>query len=262
MQPTRAIVVGQPDVVSKNVEDQLRQRVPRVDRLGGDDRYATSAAVIADAFPNHTEFALVATGLDYPDALAAATTAAYLKAPVAIVPGACIANSVLHELDRLAPDEVFLLGGQDVVAPAVGSGAPCDGPCPSTSIPLERASAPDARLCLAFEIRGNGLAWSKNEATFTAQNRSAQPVTITHPSSCPLFFGRFDKDTGRFVGQGPEACTQTPTQTTLAAGETRAWHWDQDTGTDDGEWIFAAGLDVAGSGVWYARDRDVWLGAP
>ncbi|MEI5583213.1 MULTISPECIES: cell wall-binding repeat-containing protein [unclassified Agromyces] len=84
--PARIVVVGSDAVVSQAVFDQLATLAPTITRLGGTDRYQTGELVVDDAFGAATE-AFVATGADFPDALAASAAAGAIGAPVFLVEG-------------------------------------------------------------------------------------------------------------------------------------------------------------------------------
>ena len=124
--PERVVIVGLTGAVSATVEQAVGRYADSVERLGGADRYATSAAVTAFAFEGEQASAYVATGTNYPDALAGAAAAGRDGVPLVLVPGTCVPPTVDDELDRMAPDELFLLGGESVVsATAVGDGLRC-----------------------------------------------------------------------------------------------------------------------------------------
>lgn len=86
-------------------------------RLEGKDRYAT-AALIAAQFTDADEV-FVATGQDYPDALAAAARAGALDSPVLLVKSDHLPNDTATALDALAPESIRLLGGTTAVNPTV-----------------------------------------------------------------------------------------------------------------------------------------------
>ena len=82
---------------------------PRADvtRVAGADRYATSAALAAEAFPSRGVAAVtVATGHHFADAVAAGGRAQ----PVLLV-GDGVSGAVRSEVDRLAPAAIVVLGG-------------------------------------------------------------------------------------------------------------------------------------------------------
>ena len=84
-----------------------------VERLAGSDRYATSALVIGSvtgAGAGATA-ALIASGQNFPDALAAAPAAARWKVPVALAARGCLPAPVHERLASIATADRLLLGG-------------------------------------------------------------------------------------------------------------------------------------------------------
>ncbi|MPV87614.1 hypothetical protein GB882_02955, partial [Georgenia ruanii] len=88
-------------------------------RLAGADRYATSATISAATFPRGVDVAYVASGLDYPDALAGAAVAGRQGAPVLLVSPTAVPATVRTELDRLRPGRIVVLGGPGAVGDAI-----------------------------------------------------------------------------------------------------------------------------------------------
>ncbi|KAB7743986.1 hypothetical protein GA707_11000 [Nostocoides sp. F2B08] len=86
-----------------------------VARLAGATRYAT-AARISSMFPPRVPVAVVATGENYPDALAGAALAGYLGGPVILVPKSGIPADVDAELSRLKPRRIIVVGGEGSVS--------------------------------------------------------------------------------------------------------------------------------------------------
>jgi putative cell wall-binding protein len=120
LDPERILVLGGPAVVSDAVAAALgAYATGGVTRLAGGDRYATAAAVSAATFAPGVPVAYVATGRNYPDALAGASAAAVEHGPVLLVPGSFIPPSVAAELDRLNPARIVVLGGPAVVSDGV-----------------------------------------------------------------------------------------------------------------------------------------------
>ncbi len=95
--------------------------VPTTTRLAGADRYATSAAVSAATFAPGVSAVFVATGTDFPDALAGAAAAGHLKAPMLLVTPTTIPPVIAAELTRLAPQHIYVLGGTAAVSAALES---------------------------------------------------------------------------------------------------------------------------------------------
>jgi hypothetical protein len=67
----------------------------------------------------------VATGSNFPDALAGGPVAGAAGSPLLLVPGRCLPASVRAELDRLAATKLVLVGGEGAVSASVASLLPC-----------------------------------------------------------------------------------------------------------------------------------------
>ena len=98
---------------------RISPATPTVERLWGADRFATAAAVSQAAYPGGATNVMVATGLNFPDALAGSAAAGMLGMPVLLVGTDSIPASTLGEIDRLNPQKIYVLGGAGVVSDAV-----------------------------------------------------------------------------------------------------------------------------------------------
>ncbi|GAA0297591.1 cell wall-binding repeat-containing protein [Kineococcus aurantiacus] len=117
----QSLVVGGPASVSEDVAAALAARSGGAApvRLAGADRYDTSAAVAAQVFPAATTTTvLLATGDDFPDALAGVPAAAVNAAPILLLPKSCSPASTLAYLGTF-PEGVseIVLGGPTAVTP-------------------------------------------------------------------------------------------------------------------------------------------------
>lgn len=84
----------------------------------GDDRFGTAVQVSEDAFPEGADTVVIATGLNFPDALAGSSLAGVYGAPVLLVGGE-IPDVVADEIDRLGASSIFILGGEDAVSAGI-----------------------------------------------------------------------------------------------------------------------------------------------
>jgi putative cell wall-binding protein len=124
--PDGVKIAGGPASVSAGIQAQIETINP-VTRLDGPDRYAASVAI------NHASFTasprvFLATGKNFPDALAGAAYAGAVKAPLFVVPGDCVPSQVLIEIAELGATRVTLLGGEASLSPAVAALTPCEAP--------------------------------------------------------------------------------------------------------------------------------------
>ncbi len=120
LRPGRIIVVGGTGVVSGAVATALdAYTTGAVIRLAGQDRYATAATISSFHLPSGTALAYVATGENFPDALAAGPAAAVRGASTILVRRDSIPARSAGELDRLNVSRLILLGGPQIVGQAV-----------------------------------------------------------------------------------------------------------------------------------------------
>lgn len=88
-------------------------------RGGGPDRYATAVALSAQHFPTGTADVWLATGETFPDGLAASAVAGARGGPVLLTRPNALPAPVASELDRLAPQRVWIMGGTGAVSDGV-----------------------------------------------------------------------------------------------------------------------------------------------
>ncbi len=121
LQPHRIVLMGGLNTVSAAVETALGAFADEVDRIGGADRYAVSAAVSRNAFAPGVPIAYVASGEVFPDALSGSAAAGLVGGPVLLVAKNGVAADVRTELTRLAPERIIVLGGTSTVADSVST---------------------------------------------------------------------------------------------------------------------------------------------
>ncbi|NAZ84008.1 hypothetical protein GTR02_19555 [Kineococcus sp. R8] len=112
-----ALVVGGTSSVSESTAAAVAARVSDpadVTRVGGADRYATSALVATAVFADATT-ALIATGENFPDALAGVPAAAVNLAPILLVRPQCTPLPIFDYVASSAITSEIVLGGPDVV---------------------------------------------------------------------------------------------------------------------------------------------------
>ncbi|MCS0670413.1 cell wall-binding repeat-containing protein [Cytobacillus firmus] len=93
---------------------------PDVYRISGMDRYETAVNVAYEGW-HHTgaNEILLATGTDFPDALAAAPLGYYLDAPILLTKKNSLPNSVIQAIRDLDVEKVTIIGGTGVVSQGV-----------------------------------------------------------------------------------------------------------------------------------------------
>lgn len=114
LNPARIVVLGGQESVSDTVFSTLGAS----ERISGTGRFETSAAV-AKKFTTSPPRVFVASGRNWPDALAGAVIAGSQRSPVLITEKDRIPDPVLERLVALKPREVVVIGGSSAVASTV-----------------------------------------------------------------------------------------------------------------------------------------------
>jgi putative cell wall-binding protein len=130
LNPEEIVIVGGTNAVSTAVENTLGQIAP-VSRLAGSDRYDTNRQTVSYLFSpgvNQADVAIIATGRNYPDALAASAASGNYGWPVVLVDGqagatdsdtkALLTNTGVGDG---AGDGTVVVGGTEVVSPGIAS---------------------------------------------------------------------------------------------------------------------------------------------
>ncbi len=93
----------------------------RWSRLSGAHRYETAAAIyrLSTELLGQFDSIILATGANFPDALAASGLAGICRAPLLLIPGATITAADLDEIRRVSPQSVYLVGGYEAISEEV-----------------------------------------------------------------------------------------------------------------------------------------------
>jgi len=89
---------------------------PRVVRLSGEDRFETAAEIYMRRAGCWAKVAFIATGRNFPDALAGGAPSARLDAPILLVDTTHIPPSTAAALTDLKPATIYILGGENTVS--------------------------------------------------------------------------------------------------------------------------------------------------
>jgi putative cell wall-binding protein len=124
LQPGTIKVVGGTAMVSESVLDGLRDYATSgtVQRIWGENRFATAANVSADTFAPGVAVAYIATGEMFPDALSGVAAAGMNGSPILLVGADEIPSETSAELGRLLPGQIIVLGASAVVSDGVLAG--------------------------------------------------------------------------------------------------------------------------------------------
>jgi putative cell wall-binding protein len=121
--PPTIVVLGGTAVVSDAVYTELQGMATTTVRLAGANRYETAVAISRYAFPTPADVnqVYIATGANFPDALAGAAEASAKGVPILLTESASLPSNVADEIDRLGVSTIYVLGGTGVVSDAVAT---------------------------------------------------------------------------------------------------------------------------------------------
>lgn len=168
--PKHIVVVGGPSAISTVVEGQLAAFAAQdVTRVFGASAYDTAVEISKRSHPdassqNPIKRVYVATGQGFHDALAAAAPAARDGYPVLLVHKNSIASAVFSELQRLAPQEVVILGGTGAISSTV-----------------------EQQLMQAWPTRRIGGANAIETATLISADHFGSPVAVAYLATSATF---------------------------------------------------------------------------
>jgi carboxypeptidase T len=186
--PPAVVMVGGPSVLSSAVAAKVQAALPSaaVTRVFGQDRYATAAQLSSSAFnPGAAPTVFVASGVNFPDALAAASVAANIGSPMLLVTTTTLPAATAAELDRLNPTRVVIAGGGAVVTTAVANAIKAYTPT------VERVAGAD-RFATAAALADRFFPTSKAAivATGLAFPDGLAAAPLSAHLDAPLFFVR------------------------------------------------------------------------
>lgn len=122
LRPKRVVVLGKNGAVGEAVVKSLRARGIEVERIGGEDRYDTAARIALKAFPA-AKTVYLASGENFPDALAGVPVAGADGAPLLLTASAELPVATKSALAKLKPNRIVVLGGTGSVSDAVATQA-------------------------------------------------------------------------------------------------------------------------------------------
>jgi putative cell wall-binding protein len=122
---TTVIIAGGPVAVSDGVMNSLTTAGFAVTRLGGPNRFAVASALNRNAFTTSPTVYL-ASGLDFPDALAGSVLAGSKGSALYLAAGGCVFRQTAQDIIDLKATSVVLLGGTNVLGSGLSSYPNCD----------------------------------------------------------------------------------------------------------------------------------------
>ncbi|MDO8885283.1 cell wall-binding repeat-containing protein [Candidatus Oleimmundimicrobium sp.] len=120
---SKAIILGGESAIPYTIDSLLISKGLTVKRLEGRNRYETAAKIALEVgSPSRT--AIIATGLNYPDALSISCYAAYNQIPILLVNKDFIPDSTTQALISLDIKQTIIVGGTGAVSSKVEANLP------------------------------------------------------------------------------------------------------------------------------------------
>ncbi|NEU06219.1 cell wall-binding repeat-containing protein [Clostridium sp. ATCC 25772] len=110
----KVFIIGGETVISKSVEQSIKDMGIDVERLGGDTRYETSV-LVGNKIDSNGEVT-IANGLNYPDALSIAAIAANKNMPILLTDKSSLNDSVKSFIKDKGFTKSYVVGGTTVIS--------------------------------------------------------------------------------------------------------------------------------------------------
>ena len=199
-------LIGGTNAISTAVETQLKAKYT-VNRVFGADRYETAKAVATTAgltpgTYKNDKAAIVASGENYPDALAGGAVAYGKKLPLLLTQSATLPTPTCDAVKSLAIKRVILLGGAVAVTPAVATSL---ATCAGTGATVERVGGANRADTAAKvgELALSDLGFKNTEVVVASGNGFADALagaTYAGKNLFPiLLMGSVPPETAAFV---------------------------------------------------------------
>ncbi|PUB10202.1 cell wall-binding repeat-containing protein [Paenisporosarcina sp. OV554] len=152
-------------------------------RISGESRYHTAIKVSQTGW-NSSSTVIIASGENFPDALAGAPLAKKLKAPILLVKKSSIDADVLKELKRLGVKKAIILGGTGTISSTVENKL-------KSLVTVERIKGEnryETAENIALEVGGstavvaNGASFADSLAIASYAAQKGMPILLTTPS--------------------------------------------------------------------------------
>lgn len=158
-------------------------------RLAGDTRYDTMSRIIQAEVPGTSEYVVVASGDNFPDALAAAPLAGALKAPIVLTSGNVLSPQAEQQITRLKASKAVIIGGVNTISRATVSRI--HGLV--GSVPIRISGETRYEISLQIYLQGKarlGVQWSSAESIIATGENFADALSVSayaYAEKAPIF---------------------------------------------------------------------------
>jgi putative cell wall-binding protein len=217
-------IVGGTDAVSADVQNTLTSDGYTVQRIAGADRYGTAEAVaeqvpdtLIGSFPGGGPTAIVASGVNFPDALAGSALAFSASYPMLLTDPGTLSTETASALTTLGIKQVILLGGTNAVSAGVQTAIAGMG------ITVTRVGGADrtdtAGMLADMEI--SALGWSTSQVDLARGDLFPDALsggTLAGTQKAPVVFTEDPDDLGPYTTAWLQAHASTLTSMDVLGG--------------------------------------------
>jgi len=193
LKATQAILVGGTGVIGTGVENQLKSLQIGITRIGGTDRYDTSKKVAETIGVNNG--IIMATGLDFPDALSIAPIAGMKSIPILLSPKNSMTSNVAEFIKPTIPVS-YIVGGTGAISTSIASSLPNSKRLGgdnryATNLLINENFAEDLNFDTIYLSTGNDFPDALAGSALAAKNNA--PIFLTNKDSIPFEIINFIK---------------------------------------------------------------------
>lgn len=167
-------------------------------RLSGSDRYKTAVAISQKGWPKGSQYAIIARGDDFADALCAGPLAKKYSAPILLTQPSELNSDTFNEIKRLGVKNVIIAGGTGAVSQKV------ENALTLTNIKVERLWGQDryetsAKIAERVGTKGSvvlatGANFPDALSISSIAAKLGMPILLTYKDSIPQKVDQFIKD--------------------------------------------------------------------
>lgn len=162
-------------------------------RIAGEDRYATMGALVSESFADGSSpWAVIASGEDYHDALAASPLAGALECPLLINGHDALSDHAATQISRLGVRNVLVVGNEDAIGTQVEADLRGQGVGVTRVTGASHAAVSAAVARELDDLRGSGTVQRESDTVIVATGSTfADSLSISpwaYASASPILF--------------------------------------------------------------------------
>lgn len=182
------LIISTALIFSKTTVINAQSQSPTITRLSGPNRYSTNMKIADYGWSGHSDYAIIVSGENFPDAICAAPLSAKYNAPLLMTDGNTLSPEIQNKLTSLGVKNIFLIGGTGAVSSEI------ENELTQKNLNVKRLGGStriETSIEIAKEVGGNQLFVVSSESFADALSISsyasskAEPIVLTPKSDIP-----------------------------------------------------------------------------